>query len=108
LTPLDTYAVPTGEWSKGYKIQSSLAPEHYISAHDQSYTFLDCFEKSSKGIKLLLNDTGKVMFSTGATMKDTLEEHYPGITVQKTSPTHKNNLANIFHLYADFDTDKYL
>ena len=48
------------------------------------------------------------MFSTGATMKDTLEEHYPGITVQKTSPTHKNNLANIFHLYADFDTDKYL
>lgn len=72
---------------------------------DPPFISKDCIEKTSHAIRLLGKD--KIIVCTGAVLKDQVEALL-GLKSCIFKPQHKNNLANEFSCYSNFDLDSLL
>lgn len=72
---------------------------------DPPFLSEECITKTSETIKLLSKD--KIILCTGTIMKDIVKELLD-LKLCEFQPKHRNNLANEFSCYANFDLDSVL
>lgn len=72
---------------------------------DPPFLSEECITKTSEAIKLLGKD--KIIVCTGAVMNDKVEKLL-GLKQCRFQPHHRNNLANEFSCYANFNLDDIL
>lgn len=87
------------------KIPSDLNHSFDLVIADPPFLSEECITKTSQTIQLLAND--KIVVCTGAIMKETVEKLL-SLKQCDFKPQHRNNLANEFSCYANFDLDKVL
>ncbi|XP_061721321.1 EEF1A lysine methyltransferase 1 isoform X1 [Cydia pomonella] len=88
-----------------YNLPDKLPPdiERYdLVVADPPFLSEECIEKTSQTIKLLAKD--KIVVCTGAVMKENVEKLLD-LRMCEFQPRHRNNLANEFACYANFDLD---
>ncbi|XP_013170861.1 PREDICTED: protein-lysine N-methyltransferase n6amt2 [Papilio xuthus] len=89
-----------------YNHPDKLPPEMHSSydlvVADPPFLSEECVTKTSQTIKLLAKD--KIVFCTGAIMRE-LVEKLLDLKCCQFQPHHRNNLANEFSCYANFDLD---
>lgn len=69
---------------------------------DPPFLAEECIEKTSETIKLLAKD--KIVVCTGSVMKENVDKLL-NLKICEFQPKHRNNLANEFSCYANFDLD---
>ncbi|KAI5633739.1 putative n6-adenine methyltransferase domain-containing protein [Phthorimaea operculella] len=87
------------------KLPSDLAHTYDLVVADPPFLAEECITKTSETIKLLAKD--KIVVCTGAIMKEHVEKLL-GLKLCRFQPHHRNNLANEFSCYANFDLDSLL
>ncbi|KAM3959306.1 EEF1A lysine methyltransferase 1 [Aphomia sociella] len=92
-----------------YNTPEKLPPETFKSydlvVADPPFLSEECITKTSQTIKLLAKD--KIVVCTGAIMREHVEKLLD-LKLCKFQPRHRNNLANEFSCYANFDVDSIL
>ncbi|CAB3248683.1 unnamed protein product [Arctia plantaginis] len=92
-----------------YKTPQKLPPEIFNSydlvVADPPFLSEECITKTSETIKLLAKD--KIVICTGSIMRENVEELL-NLKICKFQPRHRNNLANEFSCYANFELDDIL
>ncbi|CAH1637941.1 unnamed protein product [Spodoptera littoralis] len=92
-----------------YNCPDKLPPELLGSCDlvvaDPPFLSEECITKTSQTIKLMAKD--KIIVCTGAIMKDKVKELL-GLHLCEFQPHHRNNLANEFSCYANFELDDIL
>ncbi|XP_064073965.1 EEF1A lysine methyltransferase 1 [Vanessa tameamea] len=93
------------DYNEPMKLPSDLGHSFDLVVADPPFLSEECITKTSETIKHLAKD--KVIVCTGAIMKDHVEKllNLKQCTFQ---PQHRNNLANEFSCYANFDLDNIL
>lgn len=90
--------------------------ENYLSEYAKSFDLIivdppfiseECLEKTSVIVKNLKKDSGLIVLNTGSIQRD-LAAKYLSLKESAYKPQHKNNLANEFSSFANFDLDKFL
>ncbi|KAH9642270.1 hypothetical protein HF086_009634 [Spodoptera exigua] len=84
------------------KLPPELLGSYDLVVADPPFLSEECITKTSQTIKLMAKD--KIIVCTGAIMKDKAKELL-GLDVCEFQPHHRNNLANEFSCYANFDVD---
>ncbi|KAJ2944673.1 hypothetical protein O0L34_g4031 [Tuta absoluta] len=84
------------------KLPNDLAHTYDLVVADPPFLAEECITKTSETIKLLAKD--KIVVCTGAIMKEHVEKLL-GLKLCQFQPHHRNNLANEFSCYANFDLD---
>ncbi|CAO1426899.1 unnamed protein product [Diamesa hyperborea] len=74
---------------------------------DPPFISEDCVEKLSKVVEILLKTNGKVVLNTGTIVKEHIERILH-LQECQFKPEHRNNLANEFSTFSNFDFDKYI
>ncbi|XP_045537858.1 EEF1A lysine methyltransferase 1 [Papilio machaon] len=87
------------------KLPPEMEGSYDIVVADPPFLSEECVTKTSQTIKLLAK--GKIVFCTGAVMKD-LVENLLDLKCCQFQPHHRNNLANEFSCYANFDLDDFV
>lgn len=74
---------------------------------DPPFLSEECLEKTAIIVKRLKNENSLVVLNTGLVQKEHAARF---LNLRETSfkPQHKNNLANEFASFANFDMDKYM
>lgn len=89
-----------------YNLPEKLPPEvlhsYDLVVADPPFLSEECITKTSQTIRLLAKD--KVVVCTGAIMKENVERLLD-LRQCQFQPRHRNNLANEFSCYANFDLD---
>ncbi|CAB3249502.1 unnamed protein product [Arctia plantaginis] len=92
-----------------YNTPQKLPPEIFNSydlvVADPPFLSEECITKTSETIKLLAKD--KIVICTGSIMRENVEELL-NLKICKFQPRHRNNLANEFSCYANFELDDIL
>lgn len=90
--------------------------ENYLSEYARSFDLIivdppflseECLEKTSVIVKRLVKDGGLIILNTGSIQRD-LAAKYLNLKETAYKPQHKNNLANEFSSFANFELDKFL
>ncbi|CAH0690385.1 unnamed protein product [Spodoptera exigua] len=84
------------------KLPPELLGSYDLVVADPPFLSEECITKTSQTIKLMAKD--KIIVCTGAIMKDKVKELL-GLDLCEFQPHHRNNLANEFSCYANFDVD---
>ncbi|CAH0728642.1 unnamed protein product, partial [Brenthis ino] len=87
------------------KVPADLAHSYDIIVADPPFLAEECISKTSQTIKLLAKD--KIIVCTGAIMKENVEKLLE-LKQCEFKPQHRNNLANEFCCYANFNLDEVL
>ncbi|XP_050664036.1 EEF1A lysine methyltransferase 1 [Leptidea sinapis] len=87
------------------KLPPGLEKTYDLVVADPPFLSEECITKTSETINLLAKD--KVVVCTGAVMKDHVEKLL-GLSLCEFQPQHRNNLANEFSCYSNFDFDNML
>ncbi|KAF9416174.1 hypothetical protein HW555_006426 [Spodoptera exigua] len=82
------------------KLPPELLGSYDLVVADPPFLSEECITKTSQTIKLMAKD--KIIVCTGAIMKDKAKELL-GLDLCEFQPHHRNNLANEFSCYANFD-----
>lgn len=90
------------DYNKPNKIPPYSKHTYDLVIADPPFLSEECFGKTSKTVKLLCK--GKIIVCTGAIMKEHVERILD-LKLCEFQPHHKNNLANEFSCYANFDLD---
>ncbi|XP_013194231.1 EEF1A lysine methyltransferase 1 [Amyelois transitella] len=92
-----------------YNTPEKLPPEalhsYDLVVADPPFLSEECISKTSETIKLLAK--GNIVVCTGAVMKENVEKLL-ALKLCQFQPHHRNNLANEFACYANFDLDSVL
>ncbi|KOB71765.1 hypothetical protein OBRU01_13210, partial [Operophtera brumata] len=92
-----------------YNTPEKIPPEALASydlvVADPPFLSEECITKTSQTIKLMAKN--KIVVCTGATMKEHVHRLL-GLKLCEFQPHHRNNLANEFLCYANFDLDSVL
>lgn len=92
-----------------YNNPQKLPPETHgaydLVVADPPFLSEECITKTSQTIELLKKD--KILLCTGEIMKETVGKLL-NLHVCDFQPRHRNNLANEFSCYANFDLDEVL
>ncbi|KPJ17016.1 N(6)-adenine-specific DNA methyltransferase 2 [Papilio machaon] len=87
------------------KLPPDMEGSYDIVVADPPFLSEECVTKTSQTIKLLAK--GKIVFCTGTIMKG-LVENILDLKCCQFQPHHRNNLANEFSCYANFDLDDFV
>lgn len=87
------------------KLPPELLGSYDLVVADPPFLSEECITKTSQTIKLMAKD--KIIVCTGAIMKDKVKELL-GLNLCEFQPHHRNNLANEFSCYANFELDDIL
>ncbi|KAL4713029.1 hypothetical protein ACJJTC_001083 [Scirpophaga incertulas] len=87
------------------KLPPELKASYDLVVADPPFLSEECITKTSETIKLLAKN--KVVICTGAIMKEHVQKLL-GLNLCQFQPHHRNNLANEFSCYANFDLDSTL
>ncbi|CAH2094851.1 unnamed protein product [Euphydryas editha] len=93
------------DYNTPLKLQSDLEHTFDLIVADPPFLSEECIEKTSETIKHLAKD--KIIVCTGAIMKEHVEKLL-NLKQCEFQPQHRNNLANEFSCYANFDLDNVL
>merc|ERR1712080_758154 len=74
---------------------------------DPPFLSEECVTKTSVTVKYLAKKEAKLLYCTGAVMKDILER-LMNLHCCNYIPKHKNNLANEFRCFSNYELDKYM
>ncbi|XP_053613448.1 EEF1A lysine methyltransferase 1 isoform X2 [Plodia interpunctella] len=89
-----------------YNTPEKLPPEalhsYDLVVADPPFLSEECITKTSETIKLLAKD--KIVVCTGTVMRENVEKLL-ALKICEFQPHHRNNLANEFSCYANFDLD---
>ncbi|XP_013135479.1 PREDICTED: protein-lysine N-methyltransferase n6amt2 [Papilio polytes] len=84
------------------KLPPDIEGSYNLVVADPPFLSEECVTKTSQTIKLLTKE--KIVFCTGAIMKE-LVEKFLDLKCCQFQPHHRNNLANEFSCYANFELD---
>ncbi|XP_068619183.1 EEF1A lysine methyltransferase 1 [Battus philenor] len=87
------------------KLPSELEKSYDMVVADPPFLSTDCLTKTSQTIKLLAKE--KIVVCTGAIMRETVE-NLLDLKICQFQPQHRNNLANEFSCYANFEFDNFV
>lgn len=87
------------------KIPPEVLSSYDLIVADPPFLSEECITKTAQTIKLMAKN--KIVVCTGAIMKDNVE-HLLDLKQCAFEPHHRNNLANEFLCYANFDLDSAL
>lgn len=93
------------DYNTPLKLPSDLEHTFDLVVADPPFLSEECIEKTSETIKHLAKD--KIIVCTGAIMKERVEKLLD-LKQCEFQPQHRNNLANEFSCYANFDLDNVL
>lgn len=93
------------DYNAPLKLPSDLEHTFDLVVADPPFLSEECIEKTSETIKHLAKD--KIIVCTGAIMKERVEKLLD-LKQCEFQPQHRNNLANEFSCYANFDLDNVL
>lgn len=93
------------DYNTPLKLPSDLEHTFDLVVADPPFLSEECIEKTSETIKHLAKD--KIIVCTGAIMKERVEK-FLDLKQCEFQPQHRNNLANEFSCYANFDLDNVL
>lgn len=92
-----------------YNTPNKLPPEIFntydLVIADPPFLSEECITKTAETIKLLAKD--KIIVCTGSVMKENVEKLL-NLRICRFQPRHRNNLANEFSCYANFELDNIL
>lgn len=89
--------------------------EEYLEAHKESFDLIildppflseECLRKSLLIANRLKKGKSLIVLNTGSIQRDLASEH--GLKESNFKPQHRNNLANQFSTFSNFDIDNYL
>lgn len=89
--------------------------EEYLKEHHNSFDLIildppflseECLRKSLLIANRLKKEKALIVLNTGSIQRDQAAQH--GLSESNFKPHHKNNLANDFSTFSNFDIDKYL
>lgn len=84
------------------KLPPDIEGSYNLVVADPPFLSEECVTKTSQTIKLLTKE--KIVFCTGAVMKELVEKLLE-LKCCQFQPHHRNNLANEFSCYANFELD---
>ncbi|XP_045531112.1 EEF1A lysine methyltransferase 1 [Pieris brassicae] len=87
------------------KLPQGLEHTYDLVIADPPFLAEECIQKTSETIKLLSKD--KIVVCTGTVMRENIE-NLLNLKICEFEPQHRNNLANEFSCYANFDLDAVL
>lgn len=93
------------DYNSPEKLPPELTHSFDIVVADPPFLAEECITKTSKTIKLLAKD--KIIVCTGAIMKEHVEKLL-SVNQCDFQPQHRNNLANEFSSYSNFNLDELL
>ncbi|XP_041970014.1 EEF1A lysine methyltransferase 1 [Aricia agestis] len=93
------------DYNHPLKLPADLTQSCDLVVADPPFLSEECITKTSETIKLLAKN--KIVVCTGAVMKDHVEKMLQ-TKACKFEPKHRNNLANEFSCYANFNLDSML
>ena len=89
--------------------------ENYLKEYADSFALIildppflseDCLRKSLLIVNRIKKEKSLIVLNTGTIQKELAREH--GLIESKFKPQHKNNLANQFSTFSNFDIDNFL
>lgn len=95
---------------------SSALDENYLIEYAESFDLViadppflseECLEKTSVLVKRLLKYDGLIILNTGSIQRD-FAKKFLDLKESTYQPQHKNNLANEFSSFVNFDLEKYM
>lgn len=104
-----------GEDFQFYDYNEALEENHLIAyaskfdlvIADPPFLSEECLEKTSLIVKRLIKDEGLIVLNTGSIQKE-FAKKFLDLKETNYQPQHKNNLANEFTSFANFDLDKFM
>lgn len=86
---------------------SEFASKFDLIIADPPFLSEECLEKTSAIVKRLIKPEGLIILNTGSVQRE-LAEKFLSLKESSYKPQHKNNLANEFSSFANFELDKFL
>ncbi|XP_075216051.1 EEF1A lysine methyltransferase 1 isoform X1 [Lycorma delicatula] len=93
------------DYNEPIAVPNDLAKSCDVIVLDPPFLSEECLQKTAVTVKFLAKD--KIILCTGAAM-ERLAEKLLGVKKCKFEPRHKNNLANEFSCYANYNFDEFV